>query len=384
MASRFIRSAVGSLAIAVAMLFALGADTGQGIVDSWQGTLHSAQDMRIILKISKTDDGYIGVTSSIDEGFSLPPSKIAFDGTTVKMTFEAQHVSYEGSLSADGKTISGTWKQGPNPFPLTLARTTPETEWTAPALPPREPHMDAKASPAFEVATIKPSQPDAPYKGFRLSRHEFTAINENLSDLITFAYGVHPKQVIGAPAWAETEKFDIKGEPDGEGVPSLDQWKTMVQKLLEERCKLSFHHEQTQLAVYVLSVAKTGPKLTPSLGNAIGLPGLGFRGQKAGDLSAYNATIGDFINFMTRNVKLNRPIVDKTGIVGRYDFTLSWTPDDTQFDGAEGKSTPSAESPSTAPSLYTAVQEQLGLRLEAVKAPVDVLVIDRVEKPSEN
>jgi uncharacterized protein (TIGR03435 family) len=363
------------LMLAAAMLFVLGADTGQGIVDSWQGTLHSPLDFRLVVKISKADDGYKAVTNSIDQGLSLPVTKLTFDGSTVKMTLDAQHVSYEGNLAADGKTITGTWKQGSTSFPLTLARTTPETEWAAPATPPQQPRLDANASPSFEVATIKPSKPDAPTKGLRLSRHEFAAFDEDLSELITFAFGVHPKQVIGAPAWAGTDRFDIQAEPDSEGLPNLDQWKAMVQKLLEDRCKLSFHHEQVQLNVYVLSVSKTGPRLTPSLGNAMGLPALGFRGKTGGDISASNVTIGDFINFMTRNVKLDRPIVDRTGIAGRYDFALDWTPDDAP---------PVSESPSRAPSLYTAVEEQLGLRLEAAKAPVDVLVIDRIEKPSEN
>jgi uncharacterized protein (TIGR03435 family) len=380
MATSFIRRVAGPLVIAFAMLFALGADTSHGIADSWQGTLHSPFDLRILFKISKAEDGYKADVYSIDEGLSLPVSKITFNGSMVRMTVEAQRVTYEGSLSADRKTIAGTWKQGPNSFPLALTRATAETEWELPATLPKQPAMDASASPGFEVATIKPAKPDAPYKGLRLSRHQFTAIDENLEDLITFAYGVHPQQVIGAPAWAATDKFDIQAEPDSEGLPSLDQWKTMVQKLIEQRCRLSFHHDQTQLAVYVLSVGKSGPKLTPSLGNSIGLPSLGFRGGVGGDLSAYNVTIGDFINFMTRNVKLNRPIVDRTGILGRYDFTLVWAPDDTQFDGV----TPPSEKDSTAPSLYTAVQEQLGLKLEVTKAPVDVLIIDRVEKPSDN
>ena len=93
--------------------------------------------------------------------------------------------------------------------------------------------------------------------------------------------------------------------------------------------------------------------------------------------------MGDFINFMTRNVKLDRPIVDKTGIQGRYDFELDWTPDDTQF-GGRTETTPPADGASTAPSLFTAVQEQLGLKLEANRAQVDVLAIDHIEKPSEN
>jgi uncharacterized protein (TIGR03435 family) len=384
MLNRFVATIGGVCLFVLAAALQCGAQSS--LADSWQGTLtlHPGQDFRILVKISKDNDGYKAITYSIDQGISLPVTKITFDGTTVKMTLETQPVIYDGKLGVDGKTISGTWKQGPNSFPLTLVRTPPEMEWVLPGSPSNQPSMDANASPAFEVATFKPSPPDATSKGLRLSRHEFAAFDTNLNDLIIFAFGLHPKQVIGVPAWAATDKFDIKAEPEGEGLPSLNQWKSMVRKLLEDRCKLSFHHERTELPVYVLSVSKTGPKLTPSLGSSMGLPALGFRGRTGGDISASNATIGDFLNFMTRNVKLDRPIVDETGILGRYDFTLDWSPDDTQFGGAAGRMSPSAENPSTAPSLYTAVQEQLGLKLEATKAPVEVMVIDRIEKPSEN
>jgi uncharacterized protein (TIGR03435 family) len=390
------RRALGAKCLAVAaailLIFAEGArgtaqappaNANQSLADTWQGTLHAGQDLRIIFKISKAEDGYTAVFYSIDQGLDLPASTISFDGSTVKMTLAKDLVTYQGKLSADGKTIAGTWSQGPNLFSLMLIRTSPETSWTIPT-PPKLQRMDANASPAFEVATIKPSKPDEPNKYFLLGRRRFKVANANLNDLITFAYGVHPKQVVGAPAWAETDKFDIEAEPDGEGVPSIDQWKTMLQKLLGDRCKLSFHHDRKEMAVYILSVGKTGAKLAPSLGNAMGLPGLGFRGRIGGDVSAFNATIGDFINFMTRNVKLDRPMIDRTGISGRYDFTLDWTPDDSQFSGTGGKLVSPAESPSTLPSLYTAIQEQLGLRLEATRAAADVLVIDRVEKPSEN
>ena len=383
-----------SLVIAAAILFIFAGQTqsnaqsptenaAPNLSDLWQGTLHAGQDLRIIFKITKAEDGYTAVFHSIDQGLDLPVSTITLEGSTVKMRLAKDLVTYEGKLSADGKTIAGTWTQGPNPLPLMLIRTSLETSWAIPT-PPKLPRMDANASPTFEVATIKPSKPDQPNKLFLLGSRRFKVANANLDDLITFAYGLHPKQVLGAPAWAETAKFDIEAEPDGEGMPSMDQWKIMLQKLLGDRCRLSFHHDRKEMAVYLLSVSKNGAKLTPSLGNAMGLPGLGFRGRVGGDVSASNATIGEFINFMTRNVKLDRPMIDRTGITGRYDFTLDWTPDDSQFGGTGGKLVSLAESPSTLPSLYTAIQEQLGLKLEATKAAADVLVIDRVEKPSEN
>jgi uncharacterized protein (TIGR03435 family) len=284
-------------------------------------------------------------------------------------------------MSSDGKSIAGNWSQGPNPLPLTLARATPETEWVIPEPPPVIPPMAANANPSFEVATIKPSKPDAPGKGFMVNGRQFKTLNTTLSDLISFAYGVHAKQVVGAPAWAETDKFDITAKPDGEGAPSQQQWKAMWQRLAE-RFQLAFHHDKKELSVYVLSTGKTGPKLTKSEGDPNGLPGLFFR--QLGALNGRNATIGEFANMILQNAVLDRPVLDQTGITGRWDFTLNWTPDDSQFASFGMKIPPPTDAANAPPNLYTAIQEQLGLKLEATKAPADVLVIDKVEKPSEN
>ena len=134
------------------------------IADSWQGKFQSKQDFRILVKISKADAGYSAVVYSIDQGLTLPVARITFDGSILKMTLETQPVTYEGTLSVDAKTFAGTWKQGPNAIQLALVRTTPETEWEIPAEPPNQPPVEATASLAFEVATFKPSPPDASFK----------------------------------------------------------------------------------------------------------------------------------------------------------------------------------------------------------------------------
>ncbi len=147
----------------------------QGIADTWQGTLHAGRDLRTVVKISKADDGgYKAVFYSIDQGGDgLPVTKITLDGTTVKMSLTMIGGTYEGKLSPDGKTITGTWTQGPNPLPLVLTRATPETEWTIPPPTPKLPPMDANANPSFEVATIKPSKPDDPRKAFIVQGRRF-------------------------------------------------------------------------------------------------------------------------------------------------------------------------------------------------------------------
>jgi uncharacterized protein (TIGR03435 family) len=360
------------------------ADTApQGIADTWQGTLHAGKDLRVVFKISKADGGgYKAVSYSIDQGGDgIPVNKITLDGNTVKMTLTMINGAYEGKLSPDGKTITGTWTQG-SPLPLVLTRATPETEWTIPPPTPKLPPMDANANPSFEVATIKPSKPDDPRKAFIVQGRRFQIINQPLTAILSFSYDVQAKQLIGLPPWADTDKYDIDATPDGEGAPSSKQWKIMIQKLVAERFKLTFHHEKKELSVYVLSVAKTGPKLTKSEGDPNGLPGLFFRG-KLGDLAVRNANMADFTGLMQEAV-LDRPVLDQTGITGRYDFTLLWTPDDSQFAGMGVKIPPPTDTANAPPNLYTAIQEQIGLKLEATKAPADVMVVDHVEKPSEN
>jgi uncharacterized protein (TIGR03435 family) len=359
-------------------------DKTQSIADTWQGTLHAGQDLRTVVKISKGDDGgYKAVFYSIDQGGApLPVTKITLDGSTVKMTLTLIGGTYEGKLSPDGKTITGTWTQGPNPLPLNLTRATPETEWTIPPPPPKIPPMDANANPSFEVATIKPSKPDDQRKAFIVRGRRFEIINQPLVQILCFAYDVQAKQLIGLPPWAETDKYDISGEPDGEGAPSGKQWKGMIQKLVAERFKLTFHPDKKELSVYVLSVAKGGPKLAKSEGDPNGLPGLFFRGRP-GDLGVRNATMADFTGLMQSAV-LDRPVVDQTELKGRYDFTLNWTPDESQFAGLGAKIPPPTDTANAPPNLYTAIQEQIGLKLEATKAPAEVMIIDHVEKPSEN
>lgn len=240
--------------------------------------------------------------------------------------------------------------------------------------------MAVDANPAFEVATIKPSKPDAIGKGFRVNGRMFTTINTSVSDLMTFAYGLHARQITGGPPWLETEKYDLEAKPEGQGQPNDRQWKGMVQKLLAERWKLAFHRDQKELAAYVIVVGKTGSKLTKSDGDPNGLPGLFFRGL--GALSVRNGNMTDFASVM-QSTALDRPVLDRTGLTGRFDFSLNWTPDETQFGGL-GVRVPPPSDTATAPDLFTAIQDQLGLKLESQKAPVDVLVVDHVEKPSDN
>jgi uncharacterized protein (TIGR03435 family) len=363
---------------------AVAPSPAQDLTGTWQGTLHAGQDLRIVVKISNADGGgYKAVAYSIDQGGApIPVAKTTLEGGTVKMAVTAIGGTYEGKLSADGRSIVGNWSQGPNPLPLTYTRATPETEWTIPPPPVQLPPMAADANPSFEVATIKPSKPDDQRKAFIVQGNQFHIINQPLTQIISFAFDVQVKQVIGLPAWAESDKFDIDGKPDGEGAPNGKQWKIMIQKMLADRFKLAFHKDKKELSVYVLSVSKTGAKLTKNDSAPNGLPSL-FFGGGLGKLNVRNALMTDFTGLMQSAV-LDRPVVDQTGLTGRFDFTLNWTPDDSQFSGMGAKIPPPTDSADAPPNLYTAIQEQIGLKLEATKAPADVMVIDSVEKPSAN
>jgi uncharacterized protein (TIGR03435 family) len=354
----------------------------QDITGTWQGTLHAGQNLRIVLKISKAaGGGYKAENYSIDQGGQpIPVDKITLDGSTFKMSVKVINGSYEGKLSADGKSITGNWTQG-SPVPLNFERTTPETEWAIPKPPPPIPPMAADANPSFEVATIKPSKPDDQRKAFIVRGNEFHIINQPLTQMISFAFDVQAKQVIGLPDWAESDKFDIDGKPDGEGAPNGKQWKIMIQKLLADRFGLKFHKDKKELSVYVLSVSKTGEKMTKNDSSPNGLPGLFFQGL--GKLNVRNALMSDFTGLMQSAV-LDRPVVDQTGLTGRFDFSLNWTPDDSQFGGMGAKVPPPTDTVDAPPNLYTAIQEQIGLKLEATRAPADVMVIDNVQKPSSN
>jgi uncharacterized protein (TIGR03435 family) len=244
--------------------------------------------------------------------------------------------------------------------------------------------MEADANPAFAVATIKPSDPNNSNWGLGTKGTHFFSANANVDDLISFAYGVHAKQIVGRQAWFLTDKFDIEGVPATEGKPNRKQLESMVQGLLADRFKLVVHHDKRDLAVYALTVGKNGPRLTKSAAapNAPSGYGLG----PLGTMKVMNMTMAAFASAMQRTV-LDKPMVDQTGLTERYDFTLKWTPDDSQFIQFRGAgiNVPSAtDDPNAPPGLYTAIQEQLGLKLEPVKALTDVVVIDHAERPSAN
>jgi uncharacterized protein (TIGR03435 family) len=385
-------SAVALLVVSVPVIFGVlplaevrtQAAASQSLAGTWQGLLHPGADQRVVLKVSNAEAGaYKAVYYNIElgNGEALPVTKIALDGTTLKFSVSSVGGVYQGRVGADGTSITGTWSEAgaPQQQPLLLTRATPETEWTIPQPPPRT-RMATDAHPTFDVATIKPSKPDEQRTGLGFRGDTFQTVGTSLTQLMTMAYEIHATQIVGAPAWFDTEKFDITAKPDIKGTPTRQQMEAMVQKLIEDRFNLTFHHDQKELPVYVLSVAKTGSKLADD-GDPSGLPSFGM--GALGALNVHHSTMSDFVGMM-QGMVLDRPVLDKTGLTGRYDFNLNWTPDDSQFGGRGANVPPPTDGSNVPPNLYTALQEQVGLKLEAAKAHAQVLVIDHVEKPSAN
>lgn len=357
----------------------------KGIDDTWQGTLHVPQrDLRIVLKVSKGTDGALtGTMYSIDQGGQpLKTNSATFQDGTLKVAIQALDMTYEGKLSSDGKSITGTFTQGNQPIQLVFERATPETAWAIPEAPKPTPPMPADAKPVFEVLTIKPSPPEQQGKLFSVRPGgQFVTINTTLLDLIKFAYSVQDKQVAELPDWASSQKYDLNGKPDVPGMPNSDQLRDLVKQALTDRFQLKFHDDKREMSAYVLSVAKGGEKMEKAAADSGSLPGLFFRGL--GVLTVRNATMEDFCQLMQSAV-LDRPVVDQTGLQGRYNFLLKWTPDESQFGGMGIKVPPPSDAADAPPPLYTAITEQIGLKLEAGKAPVRVLVVDHVDHPSAN
>lgn len=233
--------------------------------------------------------------------------------------------------------------------------------------------MAPDARPGFLVATIKPTDPNTTRQGwsFESEGRHITCFNATLKDIVRLAYGVHDKQIVDAPEWFSKDRFDINGVPDQPGVPGVQQLQHMYQELLADRFHLVFHRETREIPIYTLTVAKGGPILTPAgpdqaQSNAGNSGGAGFRVLKATNLSM--SDLG-----LNLNSYEDRPVIDQTLLPGRYNFTLKWTYDVSH-----------ENDPNAPPSLFTAIKEQLGLRMDAVKGPAPVLVIDRVEHPTEN
>ncbi|HEY6987643.1 MAG TPA: M56 and DUF3738 domain-containing protein [Bryobacteraceae bacterium] len=260
----------------------------------------------------------------------------------------------------------------------------------------------AEPPPKFEVASIKPSDPAE--RGVMIQfapGGRFVAKNVTLKSLVAMAYDVREFQLSGGPAWAGATRYDITAKAES-GAPEDDphqiatdeqrekfqlRQRMRIQALLADRFQLKIGHGTKELPIYVLKVAKNGSKLQESKEETGGNQFQGIRMSGPGQVAGRKVPMKFLSQVLAGNV--GRPVIDETGLTGKYDFKLEWTPDQNQAGafggpgpGPDGLRPPPADP--NGPSIFTAVEEQLGLKLESQKGPVEMLSIDAVEKPSEN
>ena len=232
-------------------------------------------------------------------------------------------------------------------------------------------------TPKYEVASIKPSSPNRQNRG---PMHwspggRFTATGAKLKELIQLAYEVEDFQISGGPDWTESESYDIVAVPDRE-VPlnpaNAATMYTMLQLLLEDRFQLKLHRELREMQVYALVAGRNAPKLQES--KIADGQNWELAKSPAGKLMAINTPMSILAKFLSR--ELNRIVIDRTELKGYFDFTLAWT--------SAALTSTSVAGADRGPSIFTAVQDHLGLRLESTRGPVQVLIIDHIEKPTAN
>ncbi len=266
-------------------------------------------------------------------------------------------------------------------------------------------------APVFEVASVKPNKSDGDFIRFGMQPGgRFIAQNAPLRELIRFAYNVQWFQIEGGPAWMSSDRFDVTAKAEGEIAPvgpgQTGPIQLMMQSLLEDRFKLKVHRETKEMPIYALVLARSdgrlGPQIEPSTVDCAAQRGRGAgpaggRGgpppgpRKPGErpqcgmsmgpasVAAGDVSIQQFLQALSG--RFNRVVLDKTGLTGRYSFNLEFTPDQAPPGGFQLNGAPVSINPD-GPSLFTALQEQLGLKLDAQRGPVETLVIDSVEQPT--
>jgi uncharacterized protein (TIGR03435 family) len=260
------------------------------------------------------------------------------------------------------------------------------------------------AQSVFEVASVKLNKHESGMTRFGLSGERFLATGMTTQGLIREAFGIQDDQIFGQPRWLNSETYDIEAKVEPAEADRLHRLSSdqrlienrhLLQTLLADRFKFAFHRETRELPMFALVVAKKGSKIDeakPGDTYPKGIKDLAGNGHDdvmrigRGQLIGQGIAISNVVEMLSQ-LGLGLAIVDKTGLTAKYDFTLQWNPDQgtPKFKGADGSMQPAGPlADSFGPSLFTAMEEQLGLKLEKQKGPVDVSVIDHVEKPSEN
>jgi uncharacterized protein (TIGR03435 family) len=250
----------------------------------------------------------------------------------------------------------------------------------------------------FDVASIKPYGPTNLRISIRTNPDGIAVSGMPMHMILREAFGVTNDRLLGEPAWVTTSRYDVDAKVTPEDAPKFKQltetekWQ-MLLPVLGDRCALKFHHEIRELTIYTLVVAKGGPKLqvsktadpnaNPAPGRGTGSAGMSVS-DKEFTMTGHGTSMASFAHWVS--LVIGSTVADKTGLTETYDYTLSFAPDDSMKAGvlppgsSGGAPPPEAEGP----SIFTALQEQLGLKLVAQKQPVDVIVIDHMEQPTAN
>ena len=227
-------------------------------------------------------------------------------------------------------------------------------------------------SPAFEVVSVKPNRTGSAESNLDSRGRRMTATNITVRELLRVAFLVRDFQIAQAPAWIDNERYDIDAKAADDAAVHREDLQPEIRQLLAERFHLAVRRETRQLPVYLLVIGKNGPKLTPHNDGA----GSGSR-KSCGHLAGTRLTADTIATVLSRQFECD--VLNRTGLSGKYDFQLDWTPDSGPCPAADSRTAGLIR-----PSIFAAIQEQLGLKLEKSTGPVEVLVIDRIEKPSAN
>jgi uncharacterized protein (TIGR03435 family) len=242
---------------------------------------------------------------------------------------------------------------------------------------------EAPESQRFEVASIKRTPDDPPGNRFSPTPGRFYAEHVSVRFLIWYAHDIEDFRIVGGPSWIDSEKYDLDARATGATLQQVRG--PLLRQLLQDRFRLVVHRETREIPVFVLTAARGGPKMQTADGKCLAKPPgaplapgqrqvdiCGFLGFGGNNLRGTAIAMTDLAGALSMH--LQRLVVDETGVIGTFNVAMKWTPDEAVAPPADGAS----------PSFFTALQEQLGLRLEAARRPGEVLMIDRVERPTEN
>jgi uncharacterized protein (TIGR03435 family) len=229
----------------------------------------------------------------------------------------------------------------------------------------------AGADASIEVAVVRPHPPAVMHNNFSFARNRFELEDQPLLKMIAFAYSLNPRQIVGASGWVADDHWDMSGTTNLTEDATLAQQQQIIRQLLVERFGLQFHREKRELPSYALQIVKERPKLAAAADPAA-QPLEWSQGHDSVRTENYrSSSIAYFL--LVKQLFMDRPLVDQTGLAGLYDFKLTYSYGDA----------PDA-APDAPPPMFTAIKEQLGLKFEPVKASVDVMVIDHIGKPIAN